>query len=134
MKKLLWAIPLLIVLAMFATPAMSADVSFNIEWSPVTENVDGTPITDLKNYKFYVCDSAVKDNGTCDGNLKTMTSPKSGSGIVVDYTSSATNGSVFVRGSAVDEGGNESVLSNQIAFEFREDVPPNTIILRIRIP
>jgi len=131
MKRLWWAYVLVLVTA---SVCFGASVDFQIEWDAPTTNADGTVLDDLSHYRFYVCDSVIEDDKTCQGVLSTfdvsggaLTSP-------VLYEASSRNGTVFVRGSALDTSGNESELSNQIAFEFSDQLPPNAIIIRIVLP
>ena len=109
-------------------------MSFSIKWDAPTTNADGTPLDDLSHYQFYVCDSVIQDDKTCQGAMSTFDVPKDQLTSAVDYQSTSRNGTVFVRGSALDTSNNESDLSNQIAFEFSDQSPPNTITIQIVLP
>lgn len=132
MKNLLWSVPLLIVL-MFGLSFAGA-MNFQIEWDPVTQNADGTPLTDLSHYKFYVCEAAIGDDGACALNSLVETVDKGQVDASFDYTTVGREGTVFVRGAAVDTTGNASVLSDAVSIDFKDDVAPQKLIIRIKLP
>ena len=131
MKRVILIVALLLSLASLA---LAATVSFQIQWEAPTTNADGTPLDDLSHYKFYVCDSVIADDKTCQGVMSTFEIPGGELDAIVTYQAASRNGTIFVRGSALDTSGNESVLSNQVGFEFSDQIPPNTIIIQIVLP
>ena len=86
------------------------DVEISINWVPPTQNVDGTPLTDLAGYTvYYGTESAqyptdfVVDNPTQTSTVFTVLNLPSGAIVYVAMTAS-------------DDDGNESAYSNEVAF------------------
>ena len=132
MKKLLWSVPLLIIL--FVLPGWAGVENFMIEWDAVTMNADDTPLTDLSHYQFIVCEAPIDDVGACPLNPHNFQVPADQFETTIDYTTQGREGTIFVRGSAVDTTGNRSALSNTVTMDFKDDVPPSKLTIRIKLP
>ena len=104
-----------------------------VEYQLPTQNVDGSPLTDLDNIKLYyglnsrdyvgsvtVQDLSVTQHTTTAPDLSLL-NPGGAGGFV----------SVFVAGTASDQDGNESVESNEVlkSVDFCDTLKPNTIII-----
>jgi hypothetical protein len=76
-----------------------------LTWTAPTQNVDGTPLTNLAGYKVYA-GTASRSYGT-PANI-------SGAGTTT-YTTSLTPGTWYFAISAVDSTGAESAKSNEVS-------------------
>ena len=75
-----------------------------LSWAPPTENVDGSPLTDLSAYRIYYGDASRSyDQVVVVGNPA-----------ATSYTLSLASGDYYVAMTAVDADGNESAYSNEV--------------------
>jgi hypothetical protein len=86
-------------------PTASAD-SVTINWTPPTENTNGTPLTNLAGYNIHY--------GTTSGNL-TQTISVSNPGIATYVVSNLAPGTYYFAVAAVNSAGTESPLSSQVS-------------------
>lgn len=84
-------------------PTASNAVSLN--WSPPTENTDGTPLTDLSGYNIHY--------GTQSGDY-TQTIALSNPGLATYVVDDLTPGTYYFSVTAVNSAGTESPLSSEI--------------------
>jgi len=87
----------------------------NLAWDAPTTNVDGTPLTDLAEYRIYAGTSSPPP---CPGSAfltlsSTTPTPSPGDVIAYQLTGLTENITYFVQVTAVDTGGNESDCSNE---------------------
>jgi hypothetical protein len=62
----------LVLTAVFAAAAAAQAASLSLDWNAPTTNANGTPLTDLADYRIYVATS----NPTCPGgSFHTLPSP-----------------------------------------------------------
>lgn len=106
MKKLLAAA--LLFAAMPVEAAMNVEIP--ILWDPPTENIDGTPLTDLAGYNIYYKFSST-GGYTQSVNVQDPLATTS----VLSLSSIQSGTTVYIVMTAYDFEGNESVFSNQIA-------------------
>ena len=76
----------------------------NLTWVAPTENVDGTPLTDLAGYRIYYGDSSRAYSDSVDVNVISTTS----------YALTVPSGSYYVAMTALNLNGDESAYSNEI--------------------
>lgn len=76
-----------------------------VGWDAPTQNVDGSPLTDLAGFRIYYGDSS-----GAYANMIEVTDPAA-----VSHTLSLLSGSYFIAMTAVDTDGNESAHSNEIS-------------------
>lgn len=94
--------------AQVAEPEIVDPMHAILRWVAPTENVDGTPLTDLAGYKIYVGETSRTYDETIDIGLPTED--------VYDYDGSAREpGPYFFAMTAYDADGNESALSNEVS-------------------
>lgn len=118
-KKVFFLIVLLLIVPGFA---FGADT--DLGWVPPTENVDGSPLTDLAGYNVYI--------GSATGSysiVEPITDPAATSATVTfsaDWLVPGDNG-IYVVMTALDATGNESVYSNEVmkTVSVVDDVAPN---------
>jgi len=106
MKKIFLA-----VLLMF--PAVSAaemNIDITLDWTPPTENVDGTALTDLQGYNVWYGFGS----GGYTQSINIMDSGASSFTFPVNGVASGTQ--IFVAMTAYDFEGNESAYSNEVSF------------------
>jgi Fibronectin type III domain len=84
--------------------ASSGAVTLN--WTPPTENVDGTPITNLSGYDIHY--------GTSSGDY-TQTVSVASPGIATYVVDNLTPGTYYFSVSAVESDGSESPLSSEVS-------------------
>lgn len=84
--------------------ASSSAVTLN--WTPPTENVDGTPITNLSGYDIHY--------GTASGDY-TQTVAVASPGIATYVVDNLTPGTYYFSISAVESDGSESPLSSEVS-------------------
>ncbi len=75
-----------------------------LTWSAPTENVDGTPLTDLAGYRIYY--------GTASRNYTDMTEITNPA--TTSHTLDLASGDYYVAMTALDQQGNESAYSNEV--------------------
>ncbi len=109
----------------------------DLEWTPPTQNVDGSPLTDLAGYVVYWRqDEPTFTNSTGQWpNLDLDASDVAydvSVTVIGDYGDTVT---VTYAVTAVDEQGNESAYSNEVsrAFLIVDDVFPMPPDLRLRV-
>lgn len=104
---------LALFLLLQAAPASAADIAIDLEWSAPTENVDGTPLTDLAGYRVYWKFSPT--------GIYTQSEPVEDS-LATNYTLNLAGvtdqAEIYVVMTALDYDQNESGFSNQVAFFF----------------
>lgn len=128
--------PLMLLLCLLAPAAFAAcpdptpPNTVCLEWQAPTQNVDGTPLTDLDGYQV-VWDLIPVTNATTniidipDETLTEFTSPATGINIP-DPGPGGGDVDVFFRMTAYDADGNVSALSNQVGkvVSFPDTNPP----------
>lgn len=102
MRKGIFAVFLALVAVLVGLPQLFArDIS--LEWDAPTENEDGSPLTDLANFKVYYNET---DSGAFEFIATTT---------ATTYTDvNRTDGSHCYYVTAVDDTGNESLPSNTV--------------------
>ncbi len=75
-----------------------------LSWVAPTENVDGTPLTDLAGYRIYYGDNSRAYLNSADVN----------DGGATSYTLTVPSGSYYVAMTALNLSGDESAYSNEI--------------------
>ena len=106
MKKLLLASLLLFPSFAFA----EMDVNIDLNWTPPTENVDGTVLTDLEGYNVWYGFS----QGGYTQSINVADNSATSFGFPVNGIASGT--SIYVVMTAYDLEGNESAYSNEVVF------------------
>lgn len=128
---------LLLLLFVFSTPIMAADVTFT--WSPPTEKIDGTPLDDLAGYFIYEvsCAEAFTTSPiTCpSGESRTLVADVLDE-TVSSYTSSSlviVPGDYYFAMTSYNTSSNESPTSSNIAMvtllppTFADPNPPSNL-------
>jgi hypothetical protein len=87
-------------------PPTPSDGAVTINWSPPTENTDGSPLTDLSGYNIHY--------GTSSGNY-TQTVSVSNPGIATYVVDNLTAGTYYFAVGAVNSQGIESPLSAEVS-------------------
>lgn len=109
------------LILLFGLAANAAEV--DITWQAPTQNVDGTPLTDLAGFTVYVGESTRNYTQSVVINDPTATSA------VVQVTIPLSQGDndVYIAMTASDDDGNESAYSNEIVQTVTvvDDVPPD---------
>ena len=115
---------MLLLLAPVSALAAEMGIEIDLNWQPPTENVDGTPLTDLASFNFYVGSRAQSS----DLGIINLPDPFATSTTIALDVESGT--SVFVRMTALDAEGNESEFSNEVmkgpAFAS-DDIAPSSV-------
>ncbi len=95
-----------------------------IDWTAPTQNVDGSPLTDLAAYRIYI--------GTAPGAYATtfdILDPTATQAVDVPFSLPGVQDGdqVFVAMTALDDDGNESVFSNEVlkTVSVVDDIAPN---------
>ena len=86
------------------------NVEIDLEWSPPTENVDGSPVDDLNGFTIYWGGSAGTypfSQAVPDPTATTYTLP---------ISNVQSGASLYVVMTASDQAGNESGYSNEVVF------------------
>jgi hypothetical protein len=89
-----------------STPPTASVDSVTINWTPPTENTNGSALTNLAGYNIHY--------GTSSGSL-TKTIPISNPGIATYVVSNLTPGKYYFAVAAVNAAGTESPLSAQVS-------------------
>ena len=89
-----------------SSPPTASSAAVTINWTPPTENVDGTPLTNLAGYNIHY--------GTTSGNY-TQTIAVSNPGIASYVVQSLAPGTYYFVVAAVNSSGTESPLSSQVS-------------------
>ena len=76
----------------------------SISWVPPSENVDGTPLTDLASYRIYYGSMSRSYTDSIDIQDPTATS----------HAFAVASGDYYVTMTALDQNGNESAYANEI--------------------
>jgi hypothetical protein len=76
----------------------------NVSWQPPSENVDGTPLTDLSGFRIYYGEDS-------RAYSQTLTVDDAAA---VSHTLALSTGSYYVAMTAIDGDGNESAFSNEV--------------------
>jgi fibronectin type 3 domain-containing protein len=84
--------------------SISVNGSMSLSWVAPSENVDGSPLTDLAGYRVYYGDSSRDYTDMTDVNSPTSTA----TAIVLP------SGDYYVAMTALDQQGNESTYSNEV--------------------
>lgn len=125
MKKLL-ILFLLFFLSFNVWSQESQEIKINpsgLKWDAVTENTDGSPITDLAGYKIYWGNVSGDRTNSKDiplADLSDINNPN----YLIDYTT-AIDGIYFYVVTAFDNAENESGYSNEVLFEIDKTSPAN---------
>jgi len=98
--------------------------AFEVCWQNPTENVDGTPLTDLVSVNLRV---GTQPGGPYDVNTVNYPTTEPGASLCTDVE--APPGDYFVVATAVDVDGNESTFSNQVIKTEIDTTPQTPIIL-----
>jgi hypothetical protein len=124
---------LVVVCLFFGSAVAQGALSLKIEWDPVTEYSDDSPIGNaLLSYTLFICDTQIKDDNSCTGQLKTVKVNAGNTEAGIEYSVSSRVGVLYVRGNA-STADKTSELSNQIEFEYNVKLP-NTLNIRILLP
>jgi hypothetical protein len=83
---------------------VTADGLLSISWQPPTENVDGSPLTDLSGFTIYYGE----DSGDYTNQVE-INNPSA-----TNYSVTLASGEYYVAMTALDLEGNESALSNEV--------------------
>jgi len=83
---------------------VSVEGQLALSWTAPTENVDGTPLTDLAGYRIYYGDSSRDYSDMAD-----VADP-----VATTHSITLISGSYYVAMTALDADGNESAYSNEI--------------------
>lgn len=89
-------------------------IEYQISWSPPTESVDGSPLTDLAGFKIYW-----KTSATAQYTQHEVIGDEYAKSHVLSLTVDG-NTRVYIVMTAFDLEGNESVFSNEISSFFLE--------------
>ena len=89
-----------------STPPTASNTDVTINWTPPTENTDGTPLTDLSGYNIHY--------GTSSGNY-TQTVSVSNPGLATYVVDNLTPGTYYFAVGAVNSAGTESPLSSEVS-------------------
>lgn len=113
----------LIVSLLLIAPLAFAGPPKTFEWTPPTQNTDGTPLADneIASYNIY-CNQVVLGNVPNTGGTDSWTSPPLPTG---DYTCSAT---------CIAVNGEESANSNTINFTIDPSMPGSPNNFSITLP
>jgi hypothetical protein len=84
--------------------SVSAIGEIQISWVAPTENVDGTPLTDLASFRIYYGPDSRAYSNSVDVMDASATS----------YALNAASGDYYVTMTALDAEGNESAYANEI--------------------
>jgi len=104
---------LAVILCLITAPAFAADVV--LSYNPPTQNVDGTPVTDLAGYKIYY--------GTISRTISQTYDEIVDVGDVTTYKVSGLNeGTYYFAVTAYDTSGNESDFSAELPKTIK--IPP----------
>ena len=87
-----------------AMVAVRVNGTMSLNWVAPTENVDGTPLTDLARYRVYY--------GTSSRSYGTPVQVNNPAATSVQIT--AASGDYYVAMTAIDAEGNESAYSNEV--------------------
>lgn len=126
----------LVAILFLTVGSVSAKViPVHLEWDAPTTNEDGTPATDLSHYVLYACDQPIPDtvsgqDVTCPGNMVEFVVPGDQTTTIADYNAPTGEGIVYFRATAWDDNDNESLLSNQVSYEY-DVVAPTGITIRL---
>ena len=130
MRRLLAAL-LGLVLFGLVVAANAADI--DIDWQPPTENVDGTPLTDLAGFRVYVSTTS----GSYTAPVADFADPlQTAATVSVPLILQEGDNNVYVVMTAYDDDGNESAYSNEVlrVVTVTDDVSPNApVIITITI-
>jgi len=106
---------LIVVLTLAGVVATAAGVdaaSVSLSWSAPTTNADGTPLTDLANYRVYLATTAPSCPSASFLTVSSPTStPPAGQTVASRVTALTAGATYFVRITAVDGAGNQSSCS-----------------------
>ena len=83
---------------------VSVEGQLALSWTAPTENVDGTPLTDLAGYRIYYGDSSRDYSDMAD-----VADP-----VATTHSITLISGSYYVAMTALDADGNESAYSNEV--------------------
>ncbi len=83
---------------------VAANGVLSISWQPPTENVDGSPLTDLSGYNIYY--------GMTPGDYSDQVNV--GNPSATDFSVTLASGEYYIAMTALDIDGNESALSNEV--------------------
>ena len=87
-----------------AMVSVAVNGSINLSWAAPTENVDGTPLTDLAGYRVYF-----GNRPRAYDESREVTDPSATS-----TTIALPSGDYYVAMTALDQEGNESAYSNEV--------------------
>ena len=99
-------------------PVVHANCQF--QWDAVTKNADGTPITDLRDYRLYL--KQVKTN-PYDFSKPAVVIPQPTVMSTCQAAGVTKDGQYYAVVTATDLAGNQSLPSNEVAF-LRDTVGP----------
>jgi hypothetical protein len=116
---------LVVLCTVLFAPAVQA-AYLDLAWDAPTTNADGTPLTDLAGYRVYFGTSAVTCFESPFQEVPSPTpTPAPGDGFTFRLTGLESGAAYFVRVSAVDTNGNESVCSNEVTGVPQDDQTPS---------
>jgi len=90
--------------SVLATVQVDAVSLVNITWQAPSQNVDGTPLTDLAGFRIYYGEESRAYTRSLSVD----------DAAAVSHALTLSTGSYFVAMTAVDDGGNESAFSNEV--------------------
>lgn len=106
----------------------AAEQTLTLAWDAPASNADGSPITDLAGYRIYSAEVPIETRDQA-GLEQLAELPASSLQADVTVMTTALSGTLYFRATAFDTSGNESALSNEVAFPY-DFVPPTTITIR----
>ena len=109
------------VLLALSVPVFAAGPTVSnctLRWDPVTKNTDGTPVTDLKEYRIYVSTSPGGQNLSAPQGPPIIPPAVSTTCAAQGIT---TRGQKYAVVTAVDDADRQSGKSNEVPFVFDGD-------------
>jgi len=118
MKLLKWAIALLVI-----SPLVFAVEPKTFNWTPPTQNTDGTPLADaeIASYNIF-CNSVLLGNQPNTGGTDTWTSPP------------LPEGSYSCHATTLATNGEESAASNSVNFTVDPSIPEAPTGFSVSLP
>ena len=108
-----------VVIGLLAATLAHAGPGITVQWNMPTNNVDGTPLTDLAGAKiYYGTESRVYTEVVDAGNTNTLTVTGLVEGVTYYFTATAYN-----------TAGLESDFCNEASRRYRIEAPPGTVLI-----
>lgn len=120
------------IISLLPMQAKAADVSIN--WQAPTENIDGTPLTDLAAFKVYIGTESRNYTQTISINDPSRTSATA----TITLPVNPGENTFYIAMTAIDDDGNESGYSNEItrvisAVDDIAPMPPVIITVTVTV-